>query len=128
MLGRLARGLILPFVPSFFMVMKTISIKITVPQKKDKWKIQIGRSVYKRSDAVIAYNLVERKVKRFLASPSDTKTSLTVDYGVLYPLEPNDWKNEGCYTLVNEMLYALSCFLEDHVNKGFLTSKRKSYL
>ena len=105
--------------------MDTLKVRIDIPQKKEEqWKVAVatpGKSVRlsRKKTAVSAYTFVERRIKRFLATPERHKTAVWVQDG--------QYHNDGEYTDHKTALYALTCFLEENLNKAFLTDRMKKY-
>lgn len=112
--------------------MKNITIKVTVPNKQNTWKISIGNGrPRKKKNAVEIYRHAERFLSRKLltSSPSKGKDKIKVlvDYHLIHQDKSLDWKNEGLYTEKNEALYVLACFLEDYLPVNYQRTKYKLY-
>lgn len=72
--------------------MKNLTIKITVPERNDKWHVTVGSGHKKRKNAVEAFSYVERFLQRksltSLASHSKGKIKVLVDYAVIHNDKP----------------------------------------
>ncbi len=108
-----------------------MKIKVIIPAKGKKWKVTFldkgNYTANSRTKAALLYSLIEAKVSRFSKARLQGRTQVVVDYGVLHPLEPNDWKNEGFYDTQEATLYALASFLEDYLPQVYLREKLKKY-
>ena len=99
-----------------------MKIKVTIPKDKKKWRVTFGQSRYSRLLPTTTYQLLERKVKHFLASRRREKIEIRVEgdeYG----------HNETVLSLnPGYLLYAALCFLEDYFTLEFFNSRFKLYL
>ncbi len=111
--------------------MKTITIKVIVPDERSRWRVTIGSGQRKKKNAIGVFSFVERCLQRkfqlSLASHSNVKTKVVVDYSINNQESPMTTLNEGIYTEKNEVLYALASFLEDYLPKYYQNKKYKTY-
>lgn len=105
--------------------MDTLKVKIEIPQSDtEPWKVATALQgkparFSKKKTAVSAYTFVERRISRFLGTSQDHRTAVWVQDGQLH--------NDGEYQDVDTALYALTAFLEDHLNKDFRDGRYKKY-
>lgn len=111
---------------------KKMKIKIIIPKhpKKDKWTISIKNSQYKRANVTSVYRFVEGKVNVFLRSRERKKVMIVVDYDQLHGLPTGhdpEWFNDITSDSRDELLYTLTCFLEDHLTMEYAKVRYEQY-
>lgn len=109
-----------------------MKIKIIIPKqpKRDKWFVTVSGVRFTRSSVTSAYRFVEGKVSSFLRSSVGQKLTIVVDYDQLHGLATTKelkWFNDITSNSKNELLYAFTCFLEDHLTTNYAKEKYKQY-
>ncbi|SRR5258708_7378125 len=112
--------------------MKHITIKVTVPNKGDSWKISIGTGrPRKKKNAVAVFRHAERFLTQKLltnsASEVEYKIKVLVDYSAIDHERQMRTFSHGLYAEKNEALYDLAMYLEDYLTNRYLNMKFKIY-
>lgn len=112
--------------------MRHITIKVTVPNNQDLWKISIGTGrPRKKKNAVSVFRHVERFLTQKLLTNSDSeveyKIKVLVDYSAIHHERQMQTFSDGLYADKNEALYGLAMYLEDYLTSRYLNMKYKTY-
>ena len=112
--------------------MKSIEIKIIVPNKDNTCKVIIGTGRPRlKKNAVAVYRHVEFFLtQNFFAYPDSEDeylVSLIVDNSSPLQETPMTTTSEGLYVLKNAALYSLASFLEEYLPHRYLKQKYKKY-
>lgn len=123
--------------------LKKMKIKIIIPKhpKKDKWGVIINKGRPKLiSSATYVFVYLERKVSSSLRTKVGGKIYILVDYDQLHTLGTKnlkyddragetgcEWFNDIESNSKDELMYAVTCFLEDYLTMNSQKVKYKQY-
>ena len=106
--------------------MNILKIKVEVPQEKhSKWKYRVALSgrearMSSATTAVSMYRKLENKVEKFFKDrQSQHKTAVHVQDGIYH--------NEGEWEDKDMTLYAIVCFLEDHLTDRLVRNRLSKF-
>ena len=103
-----------------FFMEKPTKFKITIPQiKNGLWHASVISGEFKRKTVASVYRYIERKLTHLFGRHPETKTAVYVKDG--------RYHNNGEYTNLDSAMYALTAFLEDHLNKEFRDGRYRKY-